>query len=177
MTAECADALEFALSETHIMEISREGLLRSLKSLLVKGVGLAIDYDENHPDFPMTGQHMDKFAKRWVLHSTLWSFAGSAPWDVRNKLADLLLRTSGMIIPSNNENGSSLADYRVRLENGELELWSDSVPRMEIESHKVTATDVVVTTTDTVRHSDILGAWLESRYPLILCGREFCTCN
>ncbi len=164
-----ADALEFALTETHIMEISREGLLRSLESLLVNGIGLAIEYDENHPDFPMTGQHMDKFAKRWVLHSTLWSFAGSASWDVRKKLADLLLRTSGMMLPSDNENGS-LADYRVRVENGELELWSDSVPRMEIESHKVTATDVVVTTTDTVRHSDILGAWLESRSPLILCG-------
>ncbi|KAK1747403.1 dynein heavy chain [Skeletonema marinoi] len=164
-----ADALEFGLSETHIMDISREGLLRSLKSLVIKGIELAIEYDENHPDFPMTGQHMDNFAKRWVLHSSLWSFAGSASWDVRNKLADLLLRTSGMMLPSDNENGS-LADYRVRVENGELELWSDSVPRMEIESHKVTATDVVVTTTDTVRHSDILGAWLESRSPLILCG-------
>ena len=164
-----ADALEFGLSENHVMDISREGLLRSLKSLLIKGIGLAIEYDENHPDFPMTGQHMDNFAKRWVLHSSLWSFAGSASWDVRNKLADLLLRSSGMMLPSDSEN-SSLADYRVRVENGELEPWSDSVPRMEIESHKVTATDVVVTTTDTVRHSEILGAWLESRSPLILCG-------
>jgi len=74
-----------------------------------------------------------------------------------------------MMLPSDDDNGS-LADYRVRVENGELELWSDSVPRMEIESHKVTSTDIVVTTTDTVRHSDILGAWLESRSPLILCG-------
>ena len=34
----------------------------------------------------------------------------------------------------------------------------------------MTATDIVVTTTDTVRHSEVLGAWLESRSPLILCG-------
>lgn len=53
-----ADALDFALSKTHIMEMTREGLLKSLKSLLVKGIGLAIEYDENHPDFPMVGQHM-----------------------------------------------------------------------------------------------------------------------
>lgn len=164
-----AEALEFALAQTHIMEVSREGLLLGLKSLLVKGIGLAIQYDENHPDFPMTGQHMDNFARRWLLHSLLWSFSGSASWDVRNDLAAMLLRSSGMMLPDDNENGS-LADYRVRVDNGELEPWSDSVPRMEIESHKVTATDVVVTTTDTVRHSDILGAWLESRYPLILCG-------
>jgi len=168
-TSLVADALEFALSKTHIMEMSREGLLKSLKSLLVKGIGLAIEYDENHPDFPMTGQHMDNFAKRWLCHSLLWSFAGSASWQVRHELADLLLRSSGMMLPTDDDNGS-LADYRVRVGNGELELWSDSVPRIEIESHRVTATDVVVTTTDTVRHSDILGAWLESRSPLILCG-------
>ena len=188
------DALDFALSsEGHIMDITREGLLKSLRSLIVKGVGLAIEYDENHPgqfstlnllafacivmltpnepptDFPMSGQHMDNFAKRWLLQSLLWSFSGSASWQVRGELADLLLRSSGVMLPDDDE-GRSLADYRVRAENGEYELWSDSVPRIEIESHRVTATDVVVTTTDTVRHSEILGAWLESRSPLILCG-------
>lgn len=44
------DALDFALSsEGHIMDITREGLLNSLSSLIVKGIGLAIEYDENHP--------------------------------------------------------------------------------------------------------------------------------
>ena len=72
--------------------------------------------------------------------------------------------------------GRTLLDYRVRVENGEYELWSDSVPRMEIESHRVAATDVVITTTDTVRHSDVLGAFLGRRLPLVLCGKcaELC---
>ncbi len=69
-----AEALEFALVQPHIMEMSREGLLKSLKSLLIRGIRLAIEYDEGHPDFPMTGQHMDNFAKRWLMHSLLWSF-------------------------------------------------------------------------------------------------------
>lgn len=60
-----AEALEFALAQPHIMGMSREGLLRSLKSLLVRGIWLAIEYDKGHPDFPMTRQHMDNFAKRW----------------------------------------------------------------------------------------------------------------
>ncbi len=165
----CADALDFSLSQSHIMEVSREGLIKSFRSLLVKGIRLVIEYDENHPDFPMTGQHMDNFAKRWLLHSLLWSFAGSAPWPTRNELSNLLIRLSGVTLPSDGNSGS-LADYRVRVENGEWELWSSSVPRVEIESHKVTSTDVVITTTDTVRHSDVLCAWLESRSPLILCG-------
>lgn len=67
--------------------------------------------------------------------------------------------------------GRTLLDYRVRVENGEYELWSDSVPRMEIESHRVAATDVVITTTDTVRHSDVLSAFLGRRLPLVLCGK------
>ena len=161
------DALDFAMSEEHVMEATRERLLRTFKALLAQGIGLAIAYDENHPDFPMTGEHMEKFATRWLLHSLMWSFAGSASWEVRKKFGAMLLRTSGIMLPGDEH---SLVDYRVRVEDGEYELWSDSVPRMEIESHRVSSTDVVITTTDTVRHSDILGAWLDSRIPLVLCG-------
>jgi dynein heavy chain 1 len=161
------DSLEFAIAEVHVMEATRERLLHTFKALLVQGIGLAIAYDENHPDFPMTGDHMGNFAKRWLLHSLMWAFAGSASWEVRKKFGAMLLRTSGVVLPSDEH---SLVDYRVRVENGEYELWSESVPRMEIESHRVSATDVVITTTDTVRHSAILGAWLDSRIPLVLCG-------
>jgi dynein heavy chain 1 len=161
------DALEFAMLETHIMEASQGRSLHTLKTLLLQGIGLAIEYDENHPDFPMTGEHMDKFARRWLLHSLMWSFASGASWDVRKKFGDMLLRTSGIDLPSSEK---SVVDYRVRVEDGEYELWSDSVPRMEIESHRVNATDLVITTTDTVRHTDVLGAWMNSRTPLILCG-------
>lgn len=161
------DALEFALAEEHVMEATRERLLHTFKALMLQGIGLAISYDENHPDFPMSGEHMDKFSKRWLLHALLWSFSGSASWSVRKKFGEMILRTSGVTLPSAEH---SLADYRVRVEDGEYELWSSSVPRMEIESHRVSGTDVVITTTDTVRHSDILGAWLDSRQPLVLCG-------
>lgn len=131
-----SEALQFALLQPHIMTITRDGLLKSLKSLLVKGIVLAFEYDEGHPVFPMSGQHMDNFAKRWLLHSLLWSFSGSASWDVRNQLAEMLLRSSGMMLPDSHGD-SSLADFRIRVDNGEFEPWSDSVPRMEIESHKV----------------------------------------
>jgi len=167
-TSLVTDALEFVMAEPHIMAPTRDRLLQTFESLLVQGVGLAIEYDENHPDFPMIGEHMEKYAKRWLLHSLMWAFAGSASWDVRKKFGSMLLRTSGEMLPGGED--MCISDYRVRVENGEYELWSDSVPRMEIESHRVASTDVVITTTDTVRHSDILGAWLASRRPIILCG-------
>jgi dynein heavy chain 1 len=162
------DALEFALAEPHVMVPTRDRLFHTFKALLVQGINLAIAYDENHPDFPINGEHMEKFSKRWLLHSLMWSFCGSASWDIRKKFSDMLVRTSGVFVPGGGEH--SLFDYRVRVEDGELELWSASVPRMEIESHRVSSTDVVITTTDTLRHSDILTAWLNCRTPLILCG-------
>lgn len=162
------DALDFALNECHVMKPSRNRFLHSFRALLLQGITLAIDYDVNHPDFPMSGEHMDKFSKRWLLHSLIWSFCGSASWDLRKKFSDMLVRSSGVVFP--NEEGTSLFDYRIRIEDGEYELWSESVPRMEIESHRAAASDVVITTTDTVRHADVLSSWLNLRMPLILCG-------
>ena len=161
------ESVDFALHQNHIMKPTRERLLTSLKALLAKGIAQAIDYDENHPDFPMTGDHLDNFAKRWLMHSMLWSFSGSTPWSDRQEFSNMLMRSSGLSLPAV---GTSISDYRVRVDDGEYELWSESVPRMEIESHKVVSSDVVITTTDTVRHSDVLEAWLSSRMPLILCG-------
>jgi dynein heavy chain 1 len=63
--------LEFAIAEDHIMAAGHYRLLHTLKALLLQGIDQAIVYDENHPDFPMSGEHMEKFAKRWLLHSLM----------------------------------------------------------------------------------------------------------
>ena len=44
------------------------------------------------------------------------------------------------------------------------------MPQIEIEAHRVAATDVVVPTMDTVRHELLLNTWLSERKPLVLCG-------
>lgn len=162
-----SEALRLALEQNNTMKPTREGFFVSLKALLTKGIEMVINYDENHPDFLMSGEHLTNFAQRWFMHSLLWSFAGSAPWTERQKFSDSVLQNTGLTLPLV---GSSISDYRVRIEDGDHELWVESVPRMEIESHKVVSSDVVITTTDTIRHSDVLEAWLASRMPLILCG-------
>jgi dynein heavy chain 1 len=161
------DSLMFALSQNHVMEATRERLMTSLKALLLKGISKVIDYNETHSDFPMSGDHLQSFSKHWLMHSLLWSFSGSSPWSDRQKFSDMLIQNTGLTLTGP---GTSISDYRVRVDDGEHELWSESVPRIEIESHKVVSSDVVITTTDTVRHSDVLEAWLTSRKPLILCG-------
>ena len=53
---------------------------------------------------------------------------------------------------------------------GEWVPWSNKVPQIEIETHKVASPDVVVPTLDTVRHESLLYTWLADHKPLVLCG-------
>ncbi|CAM9242548.1 unnamed protein product, partial [Chrysoparadoxa australica] len=158
-------ALEHAMSMDHVMEVTRERLACTLVSLLQRGIALVLDYNEAHRDFPLEPSQLETFVSKWVLYALLWGFGGSTSNDARADLAEKLIHWSGMHLE-----GSNLVDMRVDVATGEWLKWSDSVPRMEIESHKVVASDVVVVTTDTVRHVDILEAWLASHKPLILCG-------
>eukprot|EP01041_Mallomonas_annulata_P000303 gene303-544_t len=157
-------ALNFALLQPHIMEASTGRLLTTLYSLLVRGMAMAIDHNEANTDFPMTDAQMESFGMKWLLHSLLWAFGGSMSWEYRFALGDHLLGHCNV------DTNSKLLDLQVNVSDGSWTEWAALVPRMEIESHKVTSTDVVVTTTDTVRHIEVLRAWLNSHKPLILCG-------
>lgn len=44
------------------------------------------------------------------------------------------------------------------------------VPSIELESHKVDASDLVIPTIDTIRHETLLYNWLNEHKPLLLCG-------
>lgn len=41
---------------------------------------------------------------------------------------------------------------KVRVEDGEWVPWSDSVPKTQLEPHRIVSSDMVITTTDTVRY-------------------------
>jgi len=53
---------------------------------------------------------------------------------------------------------------------GKWSAWSSRVPQIEIETHRVAATDLVVPTIDTVRHEHLLYSWLAEHKPIVLCG-------
>ncbi|CAM9128550.1 unnamed protein product [Discosporangium mesarthrocarpum] len=162
-------ALAMALSCPHVMETTRERLVETLCSLLERGVGLVLEYNEGHPDFPVHVDVLERFALRWLLHSVVWGFGGSMSTAWREKLGHLVTERSGLPPPPR---GLSLVDLQagVRVEDGEWVPWSASVPRTQLEPQSIVNSDVVVTTTDTVRHVEVLKAWLASHKPLILCG-------
>ena len=53
---------------------------------------------------------------------------------------------------------------------GEWAPWQTKVPKVEVETHKVAAADLVIPTIDTVRHESLLYTWLAEHKPLVLCG-------
>jgi dynein heavy chain 1 len=159
--------LSFALSQPHIMDVKVGRLLTSLQGLLGRGLALAIDYNESNSDLPMSEDQIEQFASKWLLFSVLWAFGASMTMDKRLALGDLLVKNCNYPLPNSK---SKLIDLYVDVNTGKWLEWSTMVSDMEIESHQVTSTDVVVTTTDTLRHVEVLRAWLASHKPFVLCG-------
>eukprot|EP01039_Chlorochromonas_danica_P002781 gene2781-3035_t len=160
-------ALHHALQASHVMECKAGRLLETLCSMLMRGIALCLEYNESNSDFPLSDDHLTNFATKWLLFSLLWSFGSSLSTTSRLELASLIHEHMSISFPTSK---LSLLDVYPNIQDGEWIEWSTFVPRMEIESHKVSSTDVVITTTDTVRHVEVLKAWLMSRKHLILCG-------
>jgi dynein heavy chain 1 len=65
---------------------------------------------------------------------------------------------------------SSLIDYDVSLPDAAWTPWQSHVPSIEVNTHSVTQTDLVIPTLDTVRHEEVLYSFLAEHKPLLLCG-------
>jgi len=58
----------------------------------------------------------------------------------------------------------------VQLNTGEWSPWITKVPQIEVETHKVAASDIAIPTVDTIRHESLLYTWLREHKPLLLYG-------
>ena len=107
-----------------------------------------------HQDFPMSLDHMEKYMNKWLVFSVLWGLGGAMDFDHRVKLGQKLSSIVNIPLPSVSA-GSTLIDYEVNVDKGEWRLWLRSVPSIEIETHQVLSTDVVI---PTVRRQKNLGS-------------------
>ncbi|KAG8927614.1 Cytoplasmic dynein 1 heavy chain 1 [Tulasnella sp. 418] len=162
-------ALTFAESIEHIMDFTTTRALNTLFSLINKTIRNVIDYNNQHSDFPLAPERVEQYVNKRMLVSIIWAFSGDARLDLRAQMGDYLRGQTGVDLPPLLP-GSSLIDYDVNVPTGEWVSWQSKVPVIEIESHAVTASDVVVPTMDTVRHEEILYSWLSEHKPLMLCG-------
>ncbi|EST04700.1 Dynein heavy chain, domain-1 [Kalmanozyma brasiliensis GHG001] len=164
-------ALEFARTVPHIMDFTEARALSTLFSLLNKTIRNILDYNTQHPDFPLNPDQIETYATRRLLIALVWAFTGDAKLDVRAEMGEYLRSHTGVDLPSLGP-GSSLIDYDVTFSGQTVEWssWLSKVPTIEIDTAAVSSADVVVPTIDTVRHEDVLYSWLSEHKPLMLCG-------
>ncbi|KAL4068381.1 dynein heavy chain and region D6 of dynein motor-domain-containing protein [Scleroderma yunnanense] len=164
-----SSALEFAESIDHIMDFTTTRALHTLFSLLNKTARNIIEYNIQHPDFPLPMEKVEQYVTKRLLVSIIWAFSGDAKLDLRAEMGDFLRKQTGIDLPPMAAE-NSLIDFDVQITTGEWVAWHSKVPSIEIDAHSVTASDVVVPTVDTVRHEEILYSWLSEHKPLMLCG-------
>lgn len=161
-------ALEEAHKYNHIMEFTDIRALNTLFSLLNKACRNVLEYNIQHVDFPLDTEQMESYISKKFLVALVWSFTGDCKLGDRKSFGEYVSGLSTIDTPSLID--SSLIDFDVSLPRAEWTSWQSQVPSIEINTHSITQTDVVIPTVDTVRHEDVLYSWLAEHKPLLLCG-------
>jgi len=163
------NTLQEAQKYSHIMRFTEIRALNTLFSLLNKACRSIIEYNIQHEDFPLEPEQVESFTSKKMLLALVWAFVGDCPIRERRAFGEYVTGLTTFVTPLLSE-ASSLIDYDVSLPRAEWISWQSQVPNVEINTHSITQTDMVIPTLDTVRHEDILYSWLAEHKPLILCG-------
>lgn len=163
-----SQTLEHAKTFDHIMEFTDVRALTTLFSLLRQGCRLIIEYNVQHPDFPLDVDQIASFISKKLVLALIWSFVGDCPLSDRKVFGDFVASLVTLDLPL--VEGGSVIDYDVSLPETQWVPWQSQVPSIEVNTHSITQTDVVIPTVDTVRHEDVLYSWLAEHKPLLLCG-------
>ncbi|MCJ1433426.1 hypothetical protein MMC27_002786 [Xylographa pallens] len=153
----------------HIMQYTLMRSLNTLFSLLNKACRTMIEYNIQHEDFPLDAGQIESFISKKMLLAMIWAFTGDCPLVQRRSFGEYISGLVTFDTPLLSE-ASSLIDYDVVLPKADWTPWQSHVPAIEVNTHSITQTDVVIPTLDTVRHEDVLYSWLAEHKPLILCG-------
>ncbi|KAK5998324.1 Dynein heavy chain [Cladobotryum mycophilum] len=162
-------ALEVAEKYNHIMEFTVARVLTTLFSLLNKAARDIIEYNGQHSDFPLEPDQIEAFISKKLLLALVWALTGDCPLQDRKAFGDEIGAFAAFGSPPL-DGTSSLIDFDVSLPQAEWTSWQNQVPTIEVNTHSIIQTDVVIPTLDTVRHEDVLYSWLAEHKPLLLCG-------
>lgn len=165
----CDQCLERAAPAQHIMEFTYARALTTAFSLMNKVCRSVVEYNLQHPDFPLEQCQIEQYVCKKLLLIMVWSLTGDCPLTERKHFGDFVASLTSTDVPALTST-SSLIDFDVTLPDAQWVPWQSQVPSIEIGVHSITQTDVVIPTLDTVRHEDVLYSWLAEHRPLLLCG-------
>ncbi|KAL9129037.1 MAG: hypothetical protein Q9217_002407 [Psora testacea] len=163
------NALREARKYSHIMQYTETRVLNTLFSLLNRTCRSIIEYNIQHEDFPLEAEQIESFVSKKMLLGLVWALVGDCPVKDRRAFGEYITGITTFETPLLSE-ASLLIDYDVSLPNADWRPWQSQVPNVEVNTHSITQTDMVIPTLDTIRHEDILYSWLAEHKPLILCG-------
>lgn len=170
----CKQVLDEAKRMAHIMDFTEIRALTTLFSLLRKACRSVIEYNVQHPDFPLQLEQIETYVSKKLILGLVWSFVGDCPLSERKIFGDYVAGLATVDLPPSvtvgDPHGSSLIDFDVVLPDASWVPWQNQVPSIEVNTHSITQTDVVIPTVDTIRHEDVLYSWLAEHKPLLLCG-------
>ncbi|KAK9459211.1 dynein heavy chain, N-terminal region 1-domain-containing protein [Lipomyces oligophaga] len=163
------NALEESAKFSHIMEFAKLRSLHTMFSLLNGSVREILEYNGQHPDFPLITESRETYLLAKLLLAAIWSFAGDCPLQERHIFAESLSRFelfASLEVPSE----GSIIDYDVSLPLANWTAWQASVPQIDLDPHSVTETDIIIPTVDTLRHESLLRTFLLEKRSMIMCG-------
>jgi dynein heavy chain 1 len=160
-------ALVYVAAYDHVMAFSMQQALNALFSLLSEGVARAQDYHLDRPGGPLAHNVIEKFISKHTLVCIVCSLGGSLDLQHRELFAKWIGGITTIAVPSSDR---SLLHYEVNVSDGEWLALDSKVPSIDIETNRIVASDVLITTIDTVRHEQLLKSWLKNRQPVLLCG-------
>ncbi|KAH3764595.1 cytoplasmic dynein heavy chain [Pelomyxa schiedti] len=159
-------ALDVARSKSHIMDFTRLRVLTSFFSLLCKGILNIIEKTQMTSDIPVEEDFLARYIINRLLFSLIWGFGGSMSTSDREEYSKYIQAEAPIKVTT--APGTLLLDYGVTVEDGSWIQWK--APTIEVDTHKVGSPDIIIPTVDTIRHVEVLQAWLGEHRPLILCG-------
>lgn len=163
------DLLDFARELPHIMDFTDIRALNTVFALINSACLKLLLYLNQNVDYNPTKEQRLTFITKSVLLSLIWGFTGDCELPSREEFGSKLL-----LLPvfANLEigEGGPLVDYDVSLPDAKWEKWADKVPRIDLDTHSIIKTDVVIPTLDTMRHEALIYGLLNSHKPIVLCG-------
>ncbi|KAL8837946.1 MAG: hypothetical protein Q9170_002318 [Blastenia crenularia] len=167
------DLLRNALSKArglrHIMQYSEIRALNTMFSLINRSCRAIVEYNAQHGDFQLELDQIEAFVSRKLLLALTWAFVGDCPLADRKVFGEYLCGLTTIHVSPLGET-ASIIDFDVSLPNADWIPWRSQVPSIDVNTHSIVQTDVVIPTLDTVRHEDVLYSWLAEHKPLVLCG-------
>lgn len=166
--------LSLASRRPHTMVFTRIRVLEAAFSLLNSSIKLLLDSGSLGSGGRETATDLlgAEFFSRWLIWSLVWGFSSSMSLSDRiSYTRDLVSLVSFTELPSMEDESTSILDFKVVVPTGDWKRWSLECKQTEdLPLNKVLDSNVIIETVDTLRHFQVLHAWLHAHLPAILCG-------